>query len=311
MSKIRDARPRRVPPTRAEELANVSALLLTHAALLSFFAVASAFPGARVLWLLAPVACVLHQKALSEWMHEGAHWNVLADRAWNDRVSQWLACAPMFEDVVAHRTSHFRHHVSREGFFAPGDPDTALLAVRSRRDLVLGFVEDMVGITAVRTLRAPRGSGGGGARVPVIVACSYLAAALALAVLGPPLAWLAVPVYLLSLALLYPMFNRLRVYTQHIELGPDGTVVIGSETSRTVRVRRAAFLDRALVASRVMVFHAEHHRYPALPFRQLEKVCVPSDDPNRYHESRLGLMRRIYLGLPRRAPAPDHPRTAV
>jgi len=302
-TKVRDVPPRRIAPTPAEQVANVGAILSAHAALAAFFAVAVAVPGARGLWLLAPLACVLHQKALSEWMHEGAHWNVLADRAWNDRVVQWLACAAMFEDIDSHRKNHFRHHARREGFFAPGDPDTELLAVRTRRDLVLGFVEDLVGITALRTLRAPR-EGGGGGRAPLLAGLAYVAAGAALAVLGPPLAWAAVPVYLLSLALLYPIFNRVRVYTQHVELAADGTVVVGSETSRTVLVRRAAFLDHALVASRVMVFHAEHHRYPALPFRQLEAICAPSDDPNRYYESRLGLLRRIYRGLPARAPAP-------
>ena len=70
------------------------------------------------------------------------------------------------------------------------------------------------------------------------------------------------------------------------------------DASRTIVVHRLNVMDRFVVSSKVMIFHAEHHEHPTLPYRQLEQLAVPSDDVNRYATSRLALLARLYRELP-------------
>jgi fatty acid desaturase len=298
---------RRIPPSTADGAKNVASLLLAHLAIVVLWAIVLSAPWGHWLAWLAPIACALHQKATSEWMHEAAHHNFVPSRAWNDRLIDALGCVLFFEDIQEHRRKHFRHHRGG-GFFSGGDPDTAALAIRTRRDLLRGIAEDLCGVTALRAIAdkashdEPPASAHGGKRARRAVALSavvYLALALLLAVALPGPAWLAVPVYLATLVTLYPLLNRMRVYSQHVELTEDGrAVVVGSHASRTIRPDGLGLLDRCLVSSRVMMFHAEHHEHPALPFRQLEQLAVAHDDRNRHARSRAALLRQVFAGLP-------------
>jgi fatty acid desaturase len=216
-----------------------------------------------------------------------------------------LAGTFFLEGIDEHRRRHFTHH-RRKGFFVETDLDTASLAVHSQRDVLRGVARDLVGLTALSAVSDRRRHAVDGnvvharrhARVVVCGAVGYLAVTLFLAWIAPGPAAIAAPIYLLTLATVYPLFNRIRVYAQHAEVGERGTVIAASTASRTVVVDRWSLLDRIFVSSKVMLFHAEHHEHPALPFRQLEQLAVPSTDVNRHAASRLALLARLYDALP-------------
>lgn len=50
------------------------------------------------------------QRAMSNLIHDASHFNLIARRAWNDRLTNWLAAFPMLETVGAYRKSHVKHH---------------------------------------------------------------------------------------------------------------------------------------------------------------------------------------------------------
>jgi len=236
---------------------------------------------AALWWLPAPLAlvvCVIHQRMLSEWFHEATHWNLLPDRAWNDRVCDLLIGPFNGTRVRSNRPGHFRHHAARE-FFVPDDPDTAKAAATTRRELWSGVLRDLTGQTALGAyLRASVGDGdrsgsdwtwfGGLALLHGAGFATTVAAG----------RWELYPLYFGSLLTLYPLANRVRLYAQHAALDPDGTVRLnGSTVSRTVH---AGLLEQLLLHGPMIMYHHEHHARPVLPYRALRAIAGRSADPN-------------------------------
>lgn len=277
--------------------------------------------GAHVLWLTAaafflrspsgwPLALAslfflgaqwIQRRSLSEWIHEGAHFNFLANPRWNDRVLNLLAAPFFLEEISLHRTRHFGHH-RPEPYFRETDPDTALLAIRTRRDLRAGFLADLCGFTAWRAIRiptkfkAPAGILRKDRWLRAMSLAGHTAALVTLVGIWQHRGLALFGLYTFSLISLYPVFNRIRVYTQHLELGAQGSLAEGSRASRTVWTRG---VDRWFLHSSVMMYHWEHHHYPSLHYRQLAQICRHDHtDPNRYTVGRWSTLRRLYLGFP-------------
>ena len=284
--------------------------------LLSLLTVTSLWISAGAAWLLAPTGwpCFaaaifyflvlwIHRRALSEWMHEAAHFNFHPHRVWNDRILNLLAGPFFFEEMSLHRLKHFYHHHDH-GFFHESDPDTGLLLIRTRRGLLWGIVADLSGWTGIRALKTPLPI-----KVPAHIrrkdlclkGLAGVAYSLALVVLVTEFQARGVALLVLNFLILiafYPLFNRVRVYSQHIQLNPDGSGVLqGSRTSRTVW---ASGVDRIFMHSKVMMYHWEHHHYPSLHFRQLEQICTRDEtDPNRFSRGYWRTWLRLCRSLPR------------
>ncbi len=262
----------RVTPDRRDEVGNVLLLLGTHAAMGSFWLAAFLVPIGPWLVCLAPAACVLHQKAMSEWLHEATHWNFLSSRTWNDRACQVLAGLVLLEDVEEHRRRHFLHH--KDGASAGHE-----LAVRdgahARRDLLSGLVRDLVGVTAMaaivdgirlalsrRTLATRRTT-----RVVLSGMLAYATFGLALANLFPETGWTALAVYLGTLATFHPALERIRTHVLHAEDtnrdSLDGLDASSSELGP---------FGRLFVSSKPLRHHRRHLESPTLPYRQLARI---------------------------------------
>jgi fatty acid desaturase len=274
--------------------ANIALVLRAHAALLAWFWVGWHALPLVVYVPLTLVACVVHQRAMSEWIHEAAHFNLLADRRWNDILGDMLAGIWFALPIASYRATHFQHH-ARSAFFLPGDPDTVFLLVRSRREVRRGMLRDVSGLTvAAQYLRF----GGSSRRPPAgprflaVFAASQLALLAMLWWIGRLDAWV---LYYGSLATLYPLMNRLRTYGQHAELGGQACTLESSTTSRTMNTGLAGTM---LMASARLLYHYEHHRWPSLPWRALRSICVADQDVNRYATSYALLFRRLYRSLP-------------
>jgi fatty acid desaturase len=293
----------RTPPKRREYLTpfhatvNVLHVLATHGLLVTWF-----WLGHRLLPLfvyvpLSVLASLVHQRAMSEWLHEGAHWNLVANRRWNDRLTNGLAGFWFALPVRVYRAIHFAHH-GKYDFFVPEDPDTAFLTVDSRRAFWLAVLRDVSGLTILRQVRRFEASDlvpGVELRARVVTIAVHLGI-LALCFETGRLD--AALLYYGTLATLYPLLNRLRTYGQHVTLAQSGrSIFAGSRTSRTID---AGFIDRILHTSPRLMWHHEHHLYPNLPYRALKHVVSRQDEVNRYTRRRWATLRAMYEGLPPR-----------
>ena len=251
------------------------------------------------LWFAPPavaiMVCVIHQRLLSEWFHEATHWNLLPDRRWNDRLADLLIGPFNGTRVQSNRPAHFQHHAARE-YFGPEDPDTAKAAATTRRELRQGLFRDLTGQTALSAFTRAAGMSATGTSAAGPGAAGknratgewrWLGALAVLHGVGFAASvavgrWELYPLYFGSLLTLYPVANRLRLYAQHAEVGPDGTVHLnGSTASRTCH---AGLLEQVLLHGPMIMYHHEHHARPVLPYRALRGLALQSaaqaPDPN-------------------------------
>jgi fatty acid desaturase len=278
--------------------ANVAHVLATHALLALWFWAGHRFLPWPAYLVLSLPACLVHQRAMSEWIHEGAHHNLVPGRA-NDALTSLLAGLPFLLPVAAYRAVHFAHHRS-DRFFVPEDPDTAFLGVGTRRELRRAVAADLCGLTFARQAarfltRGPATAATDRGRATTLTALGMGAAALAGTIAAWRLGRLDVPiVYYGTLATLYPLLNRLRTYAQHVSVRGTGPMA-GSTVSRTTE---GGLFDRVLHTSPRLLYHHEHHRYPALPWRALPALVGDRDDPDRYVRRRLPVLAAVYRRLP-------------
>jgi fatty acid desaturase len=283
-----------------EGFVNVSFLLGCHAVLLAWFWLGFALLPWYVYVPVSLFVCVVHQKAMSEWLHEGAHRSLVPDPGWNDRLGNALAGVWFMLPMSVYRASHFAHHRT-PAFFTGTDPETTFLEVRSRRAFRRAIVEDLTGITIIRQyarFRASQNDGDAGLGLRLAFLVTLLAVVAFAFWIGR---WDVVVLYYGTLVTLYPLLNRLRTYGQHVRIETDGEVrLAGSTVSRTID---AGWWDRLLWTSPRLLYHYEHHHHPFLPYRALPTICTHASDENEYTTRRIGTLRAMYRGLPTRDPA--------
>jgi fatty acid desaturase len=276
---------------------NVAHIVVTHALLIAWFWLGFRFLPLGLYIAGSLIVCLIHQRAMSEWIHEGAHFNVVPDHRWNDRLTNLLAGMWFALPVRVYRAIHLQHH-RRHDFFVADDPDTVFLEVRSRRSFWLGVLRDLTGLTILRQLGRFNESELVSSRERRTTALSAVAIVAVFVVAFRIGRIDAALLYYGTLATLYPLLNRLRTYGQHVAIEESGVSRFdGSGVSRTID---AGLLDRIVHTSPRLMYHHEHHQYPHLPYRALRQIVVPSDDVNRYTRSRSQVLRAVYAGLPAR-----------
>lgn len=269
---------------------NFMHLMRIHAALVLWFWLAFAYLPYGIAICFSVVASFLHQRALSEWIHEGAHFNFMRGRRRNDLALNLLA-GPLFGyNLDQYRKLHFGHHAMLR-FFVSEDPDTGYMIAASTRMVLWECIKDLTGVRAVKGYLFVVFAGAGRKRSvrqgapqtswygfllcfhATLVGLLYLVSRLDSYI-----------VYYVTLLTIYQAFSRLRSYGQHAWLDDGKISYSDSAASRTVD---AGWLDRLFFTSRVMMYHHEHHRYPHLPYRALRAISKPSRNENVYTTSRL------------------------
>jgi fatty acid desaturase len=276
---------------------NVGQLALADALLVAWFWLGYTYLPLAAYIPLSLVVCVVHQRAMSEWIHEAAHYSLTRSRRTNDALGNLLSGIWFALPVDVYRASHTAHHRAAE-YFTEADPESVFLAVDSRRGFRRAILVDLVGGTMVvqyRRFRAERARGGdaSGLGQRLLFALCLLGLVALMALIGR---LDVIALYYGSLITLYPLLNRLRTYGQHAELEPDGTATLaGSHVSRTTD---CGFLDRIVFTSPRLLYHDDHHRYPFLPWRALVAMDERSDDVNHRTTHRWSMLRAVYRGLP-------------
>ena len=215
---------------------------------------------------LSLLACLIHQRAISEWIHESAHFNFVRNRAWNDRWTHVLLGVFFLNDIRQHRYGHAVHH-RQSTFFQPSDGDTWHLTARTRSELRNGALRDLFGMTAIQLLASrqngERTPSTRGLKVVYVLVHGLIAAGL----------WwsgflLPYVLYIGCVGTLYPFMNRLRVYAQHAN-SRSSEATMNTNLSRDMRPN---WLDRLFFTSDLMRLHRQHHLKPSVPFRLLSET---------------------------------------
>jgi fatty acid desaturase len=240
--------------------------------------------GALALYVLRPnaltfaVAFVIvgtRQHALAILMHEAAHFLLLPNRNWNDRVSDWLCAAPLMLSTAAYRQIHFAHH---KHTWTEQDPDL-LLASRfpvTKRSLLRKVSRDLLGIVGLkRQIGLARAFGGlsltgkglEGKRLATVGATllknqyRFLVfngvVCVALTALGRPEAY--VLLWLLPSLTLFSLMLRLRSIAEHAAIDDP------NDELKHTRTTLAPAWVRFFVAPHNVGYHLEHHLYQFVP----------------------------------------------
>ena len=105
------------------DLRGVGSLLWTWGWIVACAALYCAYPSALTV-LIAWIVMSGRHLALAILMHEAAHGLLVRNRAWNDRLGQWLTAWPTMVDTLAYRRVHFKHH---RNTWTQDDPDLDLV----------------------------------------------------------------------------------------------------------------------------------------------------------------------------------------
>lgn len=286
---------------------NIADIIFLHVAVIIWIVLGITF---LPFWLFIPltlVICAVQQRQLSEWLHEGVHYNIHPSREVNEFISTWLLAAFFGLPLGSMRKAHFSHHAA-ENFFDNGDIDTEYAAIHPNGSVFLGFLSDLCGLTALKAYASvivtrlketnePKTSGQSWMAstlrtyMPVLVV--QLALVITAFLTGHFYVWF---LYYVALVTVYPVLSRLRLYAQHLEINPEGHAVLkGSGTTRTLD---ANLPERMIFMSRLMQYHYEHHEWPNLPYRALHHINKPvPENHNRYAKSHFVIFRALAKGV--------------
>lgn len=248
-------------------------------------------------WLAAGLVAGFTQNALVLLMHEGSHGFFHTRRTTNDTLANWLVCAPIFNSVDDYRRTHIVHHRDccdhKDPYFGLYGP------YGTKRSVVLGFVQDISGVTAVRTfLRRyeatdrPPASAAGVAVGRILVVQTALAG-IFWAVTG---AWWAYGLlWALPLLTVPTTINRMRTFVEHHAAAGD------VEANRSTL---PTWWEYFLIAPYGYAFHFEHHLMPEIPYHQLKwahaELAEAGVDFRDEHLARRGYLRafaRLFRAL--------------
>jgi fatty acid desaturase len=201
------------------------------------------------------------QHALAVLGHEGTHYTLHSNKKLNDLLTNIFCFWPLFLTVDGYRRLHFTHHKNTG---TVNDPE--LLHKKSRApqwDLplnkrkVLGYaLKDIVGYSIpdfwiILTFSGPRSR-----KLLVPVIALHLALITVSSMMG---LWWAMPLWYAALPTTFMMFFRFRLWLEH-----QGTF----DTQRITLTP----LQAVILAPHNIWLHWEHHRYPAISYRNLGKA---------------------------------------
>lgn len=220
-------------------------------------------------------ACMLliatRQHALLTLMHDYSHYQFSRQRKqWNDLLGDVFTALPFFITIHGFRRNHQLHH--RYAWTAD-DPNHVQVATKKRyqfpkpyRQVLAEIFKHCIGYYTFAELKRYTVSAGMSIALPRSTQIHRAAFAIVLcAVVTVQGWWMAVLLYwLLPLATFLMAILYVRDLGEHFGLPKPGF-----DSSRTVLPN---WFERLLLAQNGVNFHAEHHRFPSIPFFRLHRL---------------------------------------
>ena len=215
------------------------------------------------------------QLGLAILMHDAAHGVLLRTKAWNDRVSQWFAAYPVFNDTIRYRHYHLAHHRNTQ---QPDDPDFNLSAPFpiTRKSFVRKMIRDLTGQTGFKQRRAQIGAALGKPGRPIAErfrnfrhklggpVVSNLVLLAILTAFGKPHYYLMF--WILPLLTWQQVITRIRNIAEHA-IVPDN-----DDPFRNARTTYASLLERTILAPYWVNYHVDHHLMMYVPCYNLPRL---------------------------------------
>jgi fatty acid desaturase len=280
-------------------LAGHLAVMLGSAWLWLSWAYPVLFPWAPMPLLVAVPALVLFGFTLATMfacMHETVHRTAFKTPAYNDGVA-WFAGLLSFYNSTFYRHYHGWHHrfTNQPGKDPElGDPKpVSVLGYIIEISAItwwIGKIRTYAGIVAGKVAHYPfipedaRGEVVRSVRIQVAVYLVLIAASAAMQ------SWAFVFAWLLPLAISQP-FLRMIVLAEHTGCTRDANPYSNTRTTYTIPLVHYLMWN--------MPLHAEHHRYPAVPFHRLAdlhehlKPHLADIEPGGYLEVQRRIIRRL------------------
>lgn len=223
-------------------------------------------------WYFVPVAILVignRQHALAILGHDGAHQSVVKrNKRWNDVVTYIFCFIPLNINLKRYRKFHFEHHKNTNNEL---DPEVALKNIKpnamrlpyseskiwkqSFMDL-LGFgLPQLIGFMYHIRPRTIKES------LPIVFSLCLHAILISLGF------WLISLLWLVSLGTSFFAVFRLRVWSEHVGLGENETLIFNPK-----------WWEKALFLPHETWYHKEHHAVPSVPFNKLH--TLRSDNSN-------------------------------
>ncbi len=241
---------------------------------LGAMALFAAWPN-PVTFVLAVMLIGARQLGMAILVHDAAHGALFQNRAWNDRISNWLLAYPVLTETKAYRAYHLEHHKYVQ---QPNDPDIGLSAPFpiTKSSFRRKLWRDITGRTGFKQRRAQ-------IRAAIGTPDMLLSARVAqfyrkmggmlitnLVLLGGLSAigyW-----YLYPLLWVLPLLTYFQVITRIRNIAEHAVVPDNDDDFRSARTTHANWLMRAFLAPYFVNYHLEHHLMMFVPCYRLPQV---------------------------------------
>lgn len=231
------------------------------------------WPNAGVC-ILGTIAIASRQHALLVLMHEGSHGHFCSNRAWNDRICNWLTAWPLGVAVEGYRDHHWNHHRHTNTDL---DPDWARKSKlpawrfpKSRKKFFRDLLPYAGGLGALEILFAVKALGlaKNTFNWPRLLHTLLFAALFVFSPMALVKFWLA-PYFLVL-----PLLMKVRSVVEHLGL-PHEHALNGT------RNILASPLERFLFGPHWNNLHLVHHLYPNVPWHKVPALqAALLADPN-------------------------------
>jgi fatty acid desaturase len=212
----------------------------------------------------------------SEILHEATHFNFFRSFKLNSLISNIILYPFLLITVEKNRKSHFAHHKFKEGekgFFTDEDPDTSMF---SPNDFSLSnILKDLTGYTSIKFFFRKNIYNIKKSQRSILAFIFYNLYAF--------LFWFLIIVFTshgieilvcwgISALTIYSFLNRVRIYLNHKNFNGNYNI------SRDIK----SDILSNLFISKMTLNHKMHHKYPSLPYRDLNKLAeekmIPKDN---------------------------------
>lgn len=274
--------------TQVSAWRGVASIALNWMIIVSMIVVA-AIVDHPMVYLTAMVVIGARQHALLVLMHDAAHFRLFPNRAWNERLADWLCAYPHLVSTEAYRRDHLRHHR-----YLNSDQDPNWVAKienaewefpKTHAGIAWLFLKDLCGaglyrmlgflIHYQRKLQAAESNENSPNRMRRAGRIIYYLVAMILVTSLHLWSYIFV-LWLLPLFTIVPALLRLRVIAEHHGLEHENDM-------NHSRNYHANLVERFLFAPHNVWLHLDHHLFPAIPHYHLPRAHALLETIPAYH----------------------------
>lgn len=202
----------------------------------------------------------------SEVLHEASHYNFFKSFRINDKITNLILYPLLLITVQQNRKSHFIHHKFKDSgneYFSEEDPETGIFNPNDFR--LSNVLKDLIGFTSLKLFLKKNIYKKKEEKVPILQNLIYYIYAFLFWFLLINLNQHGLEILIcwgISALTIYSFLNRVRIYFMHKNI---------NSTENISRNLKSDFFSNIFI-SKMMLNHDMHHKYPFMPYRELNKL---------------------------------------